>query len=352
MPSTELKSMTAALAELAPTPDAAGDWPEASIDLIAQAGCWTGVIPQPFGPGPRTGPELLQFYEALGKGDLSVALILTQHDGACELIAAAENDGLKNRLLPEFAAGRRLATVGISQLTTSKRGKGPLMRAEYHGDGFRLTGLMPWVTSAKKCAVIVTGAVLPDDQQILACVAADSVGLTIGEPLDLLALRASWTSEVRCDQVRIEKKDLLRGPVTEALSLRSPVKPLVVSAVGLGLADAMREDVQALAEKSGPPFDPIVAALNERFERVHRHLYDAAGRLSDPVYELPAYDIRADVNALLMELMTAHMTLSKGSGYVTGRRSHRLVREAIFFLVWSAPLQVQVDTLTRVLRID
>ena len=51
------------------------------------------------------------------------------------------------------------------------------------------------------------------------------------------------------------------------------------------------------------------------------------------------------VNDLLIRLAVTLMTLEKGSGYLANRPAERLLREAVFFLVWSAPPAVQTGTL-------
>ena len=55
--------------------------------------------------------------------------------------------------------------------------------------------------------------------------------------------------------------------------------------------------------------------------------------------------IRVAVNELLVRLGASVMVVAKGSGYVRGSRAERLLREAAFFLVWSAPDAVRAGTL-------
>ncbi|HEY3242010.1 MAG TPA: hypothetical protein VGM03_01550, partial [Phycisphaerae bacterium] len=70
-----------------------------------------------------------------------------------------------------------------------------------------------------------------------------------------------------------------------------------------------------------------------------------ADRLSDPEFEIPGDEIRVAVNDLVVRLAMALLTISKGSGFLRGDAAQRLVREALFFLVWSAPQPVQLGTL-------
>jgi hypothetical protein len=70
--------------------------------------------------------------------------------------------------------------------------------------------------------------------------------------------------------------------------------------------------------------------------------------LHDPASESPAVAIRADVNAIINGLAATLMTLAKGTGFLLSRPTQRLVREAAFFLVWSAAPAVQLETLCRI----
>jgi len=59
-------------------------------------------------------------------------------------------------------------------------------------------------------------------------------------------------------------------------------------------------------------------------------------------------DVRVEINDLVSRLALSLMNVLKGSGYVASHPGQRLVREAMFFLVWSAPVSVQTNTLSRI----
>lgn len=345
----DLRRVTASLDEWAGEYDRSGAWPERSVGLLARIGGWRWNIPMEFGGDPLAHADLLRMYAALSAGCVSTALISTQRDGAVELIAGSPNEAIKRRLLPELAKGAFYTTVGIAQLTTSKRGGGHLLQAEPAGDGFRLRGMMPWATGAERAAHIVTGAVLPSGEQILACIPTAREGLRVDAPDELMCLTASRTSCVYCTDYRVEPDEILRGPAEKVLSLRTPVKPLVTSACGYGVAAGLHESVMAHRPGVRGYFEDVIAPLTARYRLVGEKLYAAADRLDDPAYEAPSTDIRVMVNDLVVRLALAALTLSKGSGFLMDRPVQRHFREAMFFLVWSAPAGVQLETLVRLM---
>ena len=143
---------------------------------------------------------------------------------------------------------------------------------------------------------------------------------------------------------------LIHLSAEKVLKIRAPVKPLKVSSVGLGLATALLDELFGLAENLDGAPELIADKIAPDYEAVKLRIFAAADKLNDPAAELPSAEIRADINALLVCLATTLMTLAKGSGYLSSHPAQRLVREAMFFLVWSAPDAVRLGTLERIWR--
>lgn len=340
-----LEQLTAGLARLSTHYDITGQWPERSLEHLNGIGAWTWIIPKAYGGTGLDAEPQLRAYEAVAEGCLSTLLILSQRDGACELIAQSENEALKEELLPRLARNEIMISVGISQLTTSHQTGKPALVAVPDGEDYLLKGFMPWVTAAEKCDFVVSGAVLPDGRQILAAVPVDLPGVQVDPAMNLMALESSRTSEVHCREVRLASRYLLAGPTEKALSRRSAVKVLVVAASGIGLARTMVQLVADHASKAQGPMVEQAEELAARFEAVRERFYKFAGKLNEPEADIPSTEIRVSVNDLLMRLAVATLVFSKGSGFIRQRDAQRLVREAMFFLVWSAPENVRVQTL-------
>lgn len=342
-------NLTAAIAESAAEYDSHGGWPRKAIDALTSAGAWRWSIAAEFGGDPLHPVDQLRAYEAIARGSVAVALIVTQRDGACDLIAGGENDALKTRLLPAFARGERFTSVGIAQLTTSKGKDGkPHMTATPDGDGFVLNGRMPWVTGGPACDEIVTGGVLEDGLQVLGVVSTDDPGVTLGDPAKLLALDASCTGRVECEGVRIGPEQLIRGPAEAALKMSTPVKPLVVSSVGLGLAGAIDDALAAMEDRLSAPLVDPVARVRRLYREVRTAVFAAGEKaVEDPGEEIPKAALRVRVNDLLTRQAITLMTASKGAGFTQSHPTQRLVRESMFFHVWSASPAVQGETLGR-----
>jgi alkylation response protein AidB-like acyl-CoA dehydrogenase len=342
-----LSEITAALSSWAAEYEQTGAWPQRSIALLGDVGAWRWNIPAESGGDPLPHAALLEAYAALAAGCMSTALISTQRDGAVELIATSPNEAAKRELLPRLARGEIFTTVGIAQLTTSKRGGEQMVRATPAGAGYRLDGLIPWATGADHADVIVAGAVLSNGEQLLVCVYPNRGGAEVEQPDPIMALAHSRTSSIRLRGYEVRAEDVLRGPAEQVLALRTPVKPLVTSACGIGVADALVRIIEGLRPGVRAYFADAVEPLLGRYREVQQRLFAAADRLDDPSAEVSSTDMRVAVNDVLIRLAITTLTLCKGSGMLLDRPVQRYLREAMFFLVWSAPPGVQLETLVR-----
>ena len=88
----------------------------------------------------------------------------------------------------------------------------------------------------------------------------------------------------------------------------------------------------------------------QRYDCVRERLHRGVRAIESKPEEFSATDIRSYVNDLITRLALVQLTLAKGSGYVRDHRAQRLCREAMFFLVWSAPTILQQRTLERILE--
>src|SRR5258706_2408188 len=200
--------------------DRSGDWPTLHLQALAAAGAMRWAAPRPFGDD-LPALDLHLKYEEIAAASLATALILTQRDSAVGLIDASPGAPKRDLMLKRFANNEHFTTVGIAQLTTSRQGKIPALRAERSRSGYILNGTVPWCTGAWQAHFIVAGAALPDGQQILFILEPQASGVTIRPVMDLVALRSSFTSQIDLKGVSLDDRWLLRVPADHVLAKRS-----------------------------------------------------------------------------------------------------------------------------------
>ena len=324
-----LSSLCDALAGLAQETAEIGPWQSGAFASLARSGALAGFIPADCGGTAAAEPLILEMLAAIAGRCLTTALALTQWASACRIIAGGE-PALRSARLPALARGDTPTTVGISQLSTSRRHLGtPALVAARSNGTWRLNGLCPWVTGADSSDTIVTGALTKTGEQFFFVVPTAAKGLDIAPPMRMLALSGSRTSSVVFREV--EPADVIRP--AEA-GVRTGGLATTALAVGSTRAAIAILDEEARGRAA---LEPVAAGLRAEVDELWRQLDAAADGGIEPA---DRDRLRAHANSLVVRAAQAALTASKGAGFVTGHPAERLVRESMFFLVWSCPQAV------------
>jgi butyryl-CoA dehydrogenase len=325
-----------ALAILRENADRADDlavWPTESWNALRRAGVLQWCVPREFGGTDLEAIPLLLGYETLASVCLTSCFILSQRDAACRRIRDNAKTDAHRDLLKRLTNGDIFATVGISQLTTSRQHGGPALLARQNERGYSLSGMAPWVTGAAHADYLILGATLEDGRQILGIVSRKSVGLTVGPPLELMALRGSLTAWVTCEDVQLEREWILAGPVEKVLQTgKGGAGGLETSCLAIGV---VRGAIEYLTEeaKQRPYLNEMLERLSRAYVRLQGELHGLIGTTSPEA----ASDVRAKANTLVLRATQSALTTAKGVGFVHPHLAQRLARQAMFFLVWSCP---------------
>jgi len=318
-----------------------GPWRSGSVATLARHGMLAGFVPADCGGTEASEAAISAAFVAIAGRCLTTALALTQWASAVRIIASGP-PSVRAARLPGLARGEQFTTVGISQLTTSRQHVGtPVLQAVADGASWRLEGLCPWVTGADASDTLVTGAVLPDGQQMFFVVPTDASGLEIGPPLEMLALSGSRTAVVRLHGVRVTEAILpaAGGPRTGGLA---------TTALALGAARASIE-LMILEAAARPALEAIVAGLRDEQAALIARLQQAATAGIEPA---DRDRLRAEATSLVVRAAQAAVTASKGAGFIHGHPAERLARESLFFLVWSCPQAVASAVLCRLAGVE
>jgi butyryl-CoA dehydrogenase len=322
--------------------DAEPVWPVASWEVLRQAGVLAWSIPSSCGGQERSGVDLLEGYARLAGACLTTAFILSQREGAVRRILDHGSPALQRELLRPLACGGHYATVGLSQLTTSRQHLQPVLWCTLTEQAVVLDGTIPWVTGASQAEHIVIGATLDDGKQVLAVLPRETKGVSVGPPLDLMALRGSLTAEVRCQSVALERRWLLAGPAEKVMAGgRGNTGGLETSCLALGLSAAA---IAYLGQEAAarPELDTTSERLEQTRQTLWREVTDLATRGSTPE---KAGALRGRANSLVLRATQAALTAAKGAGFVKDHPAQRWARQALFFLVWSCPRPAAEATL-------
>lgn len=319
-------------------------WPAVSWQALDQAGVLRWEIDPALGGCAADALTILDGLEQFAAACLTTCFILSQRQAAVRRIADMATDPLRSELLPSLASGRSFATVGLSQLTTSRQHGQTSLLARAVGEGFVLDGVIPWVTGAAQADHFVIGATTDAGLQVLLVVPADRPGVSVRPPFDLMALQGSLTAEVVLDNVTVERRWLLAGPCERVLSARrGGAGGLETSCLALGLAGAAIDYLADEARQRPDIGDVATRLQGERSAvRTAMHALAIQGGDADATAAL-----RTNANDLVMRSTQAALMTAKGAGFIRGHPAQRWARQALFFHVWSCPRPTVLATLAQ-----
>jgi glutaryl-CoA dehydrogenase len=165
----------------------------------------------------------------------------------------------KQEWLPRMAAGEALGCFGLTEPDFGSNPAGMRTRAKRDGDDWVLTGNKMWITNGSVADVAVVWA-QTDDRIRGFVVPTDTPGFSAPEIKKKMSLRASVTSELVLDDVRLPGSAVLPG----ASGLSGPLSCLSEARFGIvfGALGAARDCLETTIEYAGDRqiFDKPLAA--------------------------------------------------------------------------------------------
>ena len=226
---------------LIPASFEAGTFPRQLVGRLGELGVLGPTIPQ-YGAGlDYTSYGLI--CQELERGDSGLrSFVSVQGSLVMFPISSYGSDDQKARYLPGLHAGQLIGCFGLTEPEHGSDPGGMETRAVRDGDGYVLNGTKMWITNGNLADVALIWAKLADDGQDTVrgfLVDTDTPGFTANEIKHKLSLRASVTSELVLQDVRVRADGMLPG----VEGLRGPLSALnearfgiVFGAVGAAMA--------------------------------------------------------------------------------------------------------------------
>ncbi|HSO30867.1 MAG TPA: acyl-CoA dehydrogenase family protein, partial [Labilithrix sp.] len=147
--------------------------------------------------------------------DATLAMTLSAHSslGTAALLLFG-SDELKARWLPRLASGELVAAFALAEVGAGSDAASTQTRADLDGDSYVLSGEKAWVTNGGIADLFVIFArTSPADEgakpRLTAFVLERGPGVTSGENEDKLGVRATSTTTVTLDKVRVPRDQVL-----------------------------------------------------------------------------------------------------------------------------------------------
>jgi citronellyl-CoA dehydrogenase len=151
------------------------------------------------------------FVEELGAGSGSVGMAIgVQTDMATPALARWGSDELRTEFLAPSIAGEQVAAIAVSEVTGGSDVAAIKTVAKKDGSDYVINGSKMWITNAAQadylCLLANTSEGAVHLNKSLIIVPTKTKGVTIGEKLDKLGMRASDTCPVFLEDVRVPQR--------------------------------------------------------------------------------------------------------------------------------------------------
>ncbi len=348
--------------------DRAGEPLAENYRALADAGLLGIALPRPFGGLDAPGAVQRQYTEMLASYCGVTTFVQAQHHGSSRMIANGPNELLKQTVVPDLAAGKRMCAISFAHL---RRPGPPTLTAEPVSGGYRLNGTAPWVTGWGLMDQVVFGATLPDGRFVylwspgnredfasvfdLSDLSDPKWGeMTASPPIPLCAMNSSSTVALNLKNWFIPADHFLAESNRETMERNDRNGVLGATAMPIGCATAALRVLCDVADKKR-----AIPAIQRAADTFTSELSDAkaqvdswSSRGGEPEFFENALRIRAWCIDLAVRASHAAITAVSGSANSLDHPAQRLMREAMFYTIQAQTREVMTATLERLERTD
>ena len=341
--------------------DAEKHFPRDVIQKLAELGFFGMLIPEEYdGLGLDTLTYLLAL-EEIAAGDGSTAISMGVHNSLpTQMLLRNGTEAQKERWLKPMARGELLGAFALSESESGSDAASLRAQAVRAGDGWVLNGAKAWVTNGGTAGVVV--AMVRTDREgdrrgahgISAfIVPTDAPGYLVGKPEDKMGLRASNTTSVFFQDLKLSADHLLgeegRGFIYSLQALDGG--RLGVGAQACGIARSALEHAVAYARQRKQFGEAIAQYQAIQFKLATmatemapaRALLSEAARRHDAGDQSAAWASMAKLFAgeMVMRVTTEAVQVFGGYGYMRDYLVERLMRDAKVITIYEGTSEIQ-----------
>ena len=322
-------------------------------------------IPEEFG---GTGADFftsILIVEELSRIDPSVAVLVdVQNTLVINALLRWADDDQRSRYLP------RLATDTVGAYALSEAGSGSdafalSCRATRDGDDWLLEGHKLWITNGNEAGLFIVFATVDPDAGYKGITAflveKDFEGFSVGKKEDKLGIRASSTTELLFDKVRVPSSNVL-GEVGKGY--KTAIETLNEGRIGigaqmLGLAQGALDNTvryvqereqfgRAIGSFQGVQFQ--LAEMATEIEAARLMVYNAA-RLKDAgqPFVTPAAMAKLYASEMAQRVASTCIDLHGGYGFTKEYPVEKLYRDAKIGTIYEGTSNMQKQTIAKAL---
>ena len=246
------------------------EWDEAQIfpvelfKKLGELGLMGVLVPEEYGGSGLGYFEYVKVIEEIAKVCGSIGLSVAAHNSLCTgHILTFGNEEQKKKWLPKLATAEWIGAWGLTEANTGSDALGMNTTAVLEGDYYLVNGSKNWITHGKSgniAVVMVRTGEKGDSKGISAIVIEKGTpGFSAGKKENKLGMRASETTELIFDNVKVPKENLLGNPgegFKQAMKILDGGR-ISIAALSLGIAKGAYEAALAYSKERHQFGQPI-----------------------------------------------------------------------------------------------
>jgi alkylation response protein AidB-like acyl-CoA dehydrogenase len=337
-------------------------FPEEVWDALGEMDLLSLTVPEEYGGYDADGLTYALVNEQLAYGTLAVATAASVQSLVTSCIAKFASDEVKEEWLPEMVSGRPVGAFALSEPHAGSNPAEMTTEARREGDEFVINGKKQWITNGERAGVVVVFAKTDrnDDRTVTQfLVPKDTPGLEVGKREDKMGLRASDTTTLMFDDVRIPAQYQLteegRG-LSAALNVLTGGR-VAIAAQAVGVAQSALDLAVSYAkerEQFGKPIADIqtirhkLAEMQTRTQAARLLTYDAARDLDGERSPMQAASMaKYFASDAAMYVTNEAVQIHGGYGYTTDFEVERLYRDAKITQIYEGTTEIQKKVIAR-----
>ncbi|WP_436346058.1 acyl-CoA dehydrogenase family protein [Natronorubrum sp. FCH18a] len=344
--------------------DANQTFPEDVWDGLAELDLTGLTVPEEYGGLDVDTLTYSIVNEELAYGHLAVATALSVHCLATSCIRQFGSDEHREEWLPEMVSGRPVGAFALSEPHAGSNPAELSTEATRDGDEYVINGKKQWITNGERAGVVILFAKTDRDDpdsvtQFL--VPKDVEGLEVGKKEDKLGLRASDTTTLIFDDVRIPAENRLTE-VGEGLSSAFSILTggrVAIASQAVGVAQAALDDSIAYAHDREQFGKSIVehqaighklADMQTNVQAARLLTRDAARQNEGGVAPKAAAMAKYFASETAVDVASEAVQIHGGYGYTKDFDVERYYRDAKITTIYEGTSEIQKKIIARHLK--
>jgi acyl-CoA dehydrogenase len=363
-----LQEMAREFAQKEMKPNAAeydkGDkWPDDIMQKAFEVGFISCEIPNEYGGGGLSHLETVLVSEELAAGCAGMFTSIMASSLAFTPIILFGTDDQKKEFLTPFTKNLSFAAFCLTEREAGSDAGGLTTKAKKVGDEYVINGSKCFITNGGVASLYTVFALTDPDKGARGMsaflVPRETAGITIGKKEDKMGHRASNTTEIFFEDVKVPASNILGK---EGLGFVVAMKTLdqtraSVGAAGVGVARAALENAIEYTKTRVQFGKPIALLQNTSFEiarmavkvNAARHLVWHSAWLLDNGKPCGKESAMAKCygSDIAMEVTTDALQLFGGYGYMKDYPMEKLMRDAKLLQIYEGTNQIQLMVIAR-----